>query len=148
MAGRCRVTATAAQRAELNALTRSPNRGEADRARALLWSLDGETGTTIGGRLGVRPDRVRKWRLAFARGGAAALRSRPRTGRPGVRGQRALAAAAALLDAPAPEGVVWTLPRLATAVGRAIEGPPVSAGYLGWLLRRKGASAGAGRATR
>jgi transposase len=117
MAGRCRLTATAAQRAELSALACSPNRGEADRARALLWSLAGEGGAVIGARLGVRADRVRKWRLAFARGGTAALRARPRTGRPGARGRRALAAAAALLDAPAPEGRVWTLPRLALAAG-------------------------------
>jgi transposase len=148
MAGRCRLTATAAQRAELSALTRSPDRGEADRARALLWSLDGEGSAAIGARLGVRADRVRKWRQAFARGGVAALRARRRTGRPGRRGQRALAAAAAVLDAPAPEGMVWTLPRLASAVGRATAEAPLSAGYLGWLLRRKGASAGAGRGTR
>jgi transposase len=147
MAGRCRLTATTEQAAEPRVLARSPNRGEADRARALLWSLEGESSAAIGGRLGVRPDRVRKWRQAFAKGGAAALRSRPRPGRPGARGRRALAAATALLDAPAPEGIVWTLPRLAVAVGREVAAP-VSAGYLGWLLRRKGASAGAGRATR
>lgn len=148
MAGRCQRTATAAPRAELSAPTRSPNRGEADRARALLRSLDGEGSAAIGARLGGRADRVRKWRQAFARGGVAALRARRRTGRPGRRGQRALAAAAAVLDAPAPEGMGWTLPRRASAVGRAIEGPPLAAGYLGWLRRRKGASAGAGRGPR
>jgi transposase len=148
MAGRCRLTATTAQRAELGELARSPDRGEADRARALLWSLDGESGAAIGARLGVRADRVRKWRQAFARGGVAALRARPRTGRPGARGERALAAATALLDAPAPEGVVWTRPRLARAAGRAPEGARISAGHLGWLRRRRGASAGVGRATR
>lgn len=148
MAGRCRLTATAAQRAELGELARSADRGEADRARAILWSLDGESGAAIGARLGVRADRVRKWRQRFSRGGVAALHARPRPGRPGARGARAVAAATALLDAPAPEGVVWTLPRLAAAVGRAPEGAAISAGYLGWLLRRKGASAGAGRGTR
>jgi transposase len=138
-----------AQRAELGELARSPGRGEADRARALLWSLDGEGAAAIGARLGVRADRVRKWRQRFSRGGVAALRARPRPGRPGTRGRgaRALAAATALLDAPAPEGVVWTLPRLAAAVGRAPEGAPISVGHLGWLLRRKGASAGAGHGT-
>jgi hypothetical protein len=145
--GGCRLATTTEQAAELRALARSPHRGEADRARALLWSLAGESSTVIGRRLGVRPDRVRKWRQTFARGGAAALRARPRLGRPGARGHRALAAAAALLDAPAPEGVVWTLPRLAAAVGRDLKEPPLSAGHLGWLLRQKGASAGAGRAT-
>jgi hypothetical protein len=147
MAGRCRLTATLAQRAELGELARSLDRGEADRARALLWSLDGEGAAAIGARLGVRADRVRKGRQRFSRGGVAALHARPRRGRPGTRGARALAAATALLDAPAPEGVVWTLPRLAAAVGRAPEGAPISAGHLGWLLRRKGASAGAGRGT-
>lgn len=148
MAGRCRLTATAAQRTELGALARSADRGEADRARAMLWSLDGESGAAIGARLGVRADRVRKWRQAFARGGVAALRARPRAGRPGARGERALAAATALLDAPAPEGVVWSLPRLAAAAGGATGEAPLSAGHLGWLLRRRGASAGAGRGTR
>lgn len=151
MAGRCRLTATTAQREELDRLTRSAKRGEADRARAILWSLDGETSPAIAARLGVRPDRVRKWRQRFSRGGVAALRARPRPGRPGARGQRALAAATALLDAPplpGPEGgAVWTLPRLAGAVRRATEAP-ISAGYLGWLLRQKGASLGAGRGTR
>jgi hypothetical protein len=45
--------------AKPGALTRSAERGEADRARALLWSLDGESGAAIGARLGVRADRVR-----------------------------------------------------------------------------------------
>ena len=69
-------------RTVLAALLRSPDRGEADRARAILWTLDGQGSRMIAGTLGVRADRVRKWRSAFRAGGAEALRSRPHTTAP------------------------------------------------------------------
>ena len=91
------LVATAAQCAALVVLSRSMARGEADRARAILWTLTGQDGATIGRALGVRADRVRHWRGSFRAGGVDALRSRPHTGRPGDRGASALACAQAIL---------------------------------------------------
>jgi hypothetical protein len=81
----CVLTAEGAERAELERLSRSAVRGEADRARAVLWSLAGETSAAIAARLGVRAEQVRRWRSAVRSGGVAALRSRPRPGRAGRR---------------------------------------------------------------
>src|SRR5436305_8731545 len=69
------LAADEAGRVELERLGRSAARREADRARALLWSLEGETSPTIAARLGVRAEQVRRWRAAFRarRGGGAAL---------------------------------------------------------------------------
>ena len=60
MVGRSRLTVTDEQRAALNDLARSPDRAEADRARALLWSSQGHSGGAIGARLGVQADTVRQ----------------------------------------------------------------------------------------
>ena len=76
MGRRCMLAVDGAPRAELERLSRSAVRGEADRARAVLWSLAGETSAAIAARLGVRAEQVRRWRAAFRSGGAEALRSR------------------------------------------------------------------------
>src|SRR4051794_30297276 len=81
MGRRCVLAVGAAGRAELEQLSRSAVRGEADRARAVLWSLDGETGAAVAARLGVRAEQVRRWRSAVRSGGVLAPRSRPRPGR-------------------------------------------------------------------
>src|SRR4051812_21653321 len=80
MGGRCALAVDADGRAALERLGRSGVRGEADRARAVLWSLDGETSAATAARLGVRAEQVRRWRAAFRAGGAAAPRARPRPG--------------------------------------------------------------------
>jgi transposase len=138
------LVATTAQRAELADLARSAGRGEADRARAVLWTLDGWDSPTIGRALGVRADRVRKWRGLFRAGGTAALRARPHSGRPGRRGEAALACARAILAEPGP--TVWTLPRLRAEILRRAA-VRISPARLSVLLRQKGALPGAGRAT-
>src|SRR3954464_9161837 len=69
-----------AGRAELERLGRSAARREADRARAMLWSLEGETSGVIATRLGIRAEQVRRWRSAVRSGGLAVLRARPRPG--------------------------------------------------------------------
>src|SRR3954466_7277998 len=74
------LAADEAGRAELERLGRSAARREADRARAVLWSLEGETSPTIAARLGVRAEQVRRWRAAFRRGGGAAGARRWRAG--------------------------------------------------------------------
>src|SRR3954471_5786120 len=48
------VAVDKAGRAELEPLCRSAARREADRARAVLWSLDGETSGALAARLDVR----------------------------------------------------------------------------------------------
>ena len=90
MAGKSPVVASAAQRRDLMALSHSRDRGEADRARALLLTLAGWTSPRIAEAFGVREDTVRLWRSAFSQGGVDALRrSGARRGRlrsrPGAR---------------------------------------------------------------
>ena len=68
MAGRSRVTATEEQKAALKALAEGADQAGADRARALLLTLDGWTSARIAQAFGVREDTVRLWRSDFARG--------------------------------------------------------------------------------
>jgi len=141
----CVLTAREAERAELDWLSRSAVRGEADRARAVLWSLDGETSAAIAARLGVRAEQVRRWRAAARSGGVAALRSRPRPGRTPGKREAALAVAREVLGGPTAAGPVWTLARLAREI-EARTGETISPGHLSVVLR-KGATAGADRGT-
>src|SRR6188472_526528 len=145
MGGRCALAVGADGRAALERLGRSGVRGEADRARAVLWSLDGETSAAIAARLGVRAEQVRRWRAAFRAGGAAALRSRPRPGRTPRKREAALAVAREVLGGPITDQPVWTLARLAREI-EARAGETISSGHLSVVLR-KGATAGAGRDT-
>lgn len=141
----CVLMAEAPVRAELERLRRSGVRGEADRARAVLWSLAGETSPSIAARLGVRPEQVRRWRSLFRQGGVAALRSRPRPGRTPRKREAALAVAREVLSGPAADRPLWTLARLAREI-EARSGETISSGHLSVVLR-KGAIAGAGRGT-
>jgi transposase len=145
MGGRCASAVDADGRAALERLSRSAVRGEADRARAVLWSLDGETSAAIAARLGVRAEQVRRWRSAARSGGTAALRSRPRPGRTPRKREAALAVAREVLSGPAADRPVWTLARLAAEVA-ARTGETISPGHLSAVLR-KGATAGAARGT-
>jgi transposase len=145
MDGRGGLAVDEAGRAELERLSRSAARREADRARAVLWSLGDETSTVIATRLGVRAEQVRRWRSAFRRGGAEALRSRPRPGRTPRKREAALAVARDVLAAPLADRPAWTLARLAAEVA-ARTGETISPGHLSVVLR-KGATAGAGRGT-
>src|SRR5437763_13869479 len=74
MAGKSPVTADAEQRSALVALSHSRDRGEADRARAILLTLSGWTSRQIAAAFGVREDTVRFWRSAFITGGIEALK--------------------------------------------------------------------------
>src|SRR5580700_10519149 len=75
MAGKSPVTASDEQRAGLLALADSRDRGEADRARAVLLTLAGWTSSKIAEAFGVREDTVRLWRSDFTAGGVAALKT-------------------------------------------------------------------------
>lgn len=146
MAGRSRVEATAAQVLELRALARSSDRGEADRARAILLSLEGWTSARIGRAFGVGETSVRRWRLGFGRAGVAGLRAHPPPGRTPERGLQALSVAEALLSQPVADRPNWTLPRLTAEIERR-SGVRISTSRLSVLLRKKGAFAGADRDT-
>ena len=104
--GKCTLTASVEDRQALERLARSSDRREADRARSIVWSLEGQSGEMIGRRIGMRADGVRRLRHLFASGGVAALRARPRTGRPGAKGAAALSCATAILSEPGE--TVWT----------------------------------------
>src|ERR687886_672144 len=72
MPGKSTLTADAAEQAALRALSKSEHRGEADRARAILLTLEGRQAVEIAAVLGVHISTVRNWRGYFAHGGAAA----------------------------------------------------------------------------
>ncbi len=73
MAGLSPVTATQEQTTALKVLARGPDRAGTDLARALLLTLKGWTGARIAQAFGVRQDRVRLWRGAFAQGAGPVL---------------------------------------------------------------------------
>src|SRR3954470_9372589 len=72
MPGKSKLTADAVERATLRGLSKSEHRGEADRARAILLTLEGRRAEDIAATLGVHVSTVRNWRGDFAHGGAAA----------------------------------------------------------------------------
>jgi transposase len=143
MAGRSRLTATPAQVLALRELARSAIRGEADRARAILLTLDGWTSVELAQAFGVTAASVRHWRSWFAAGGVEALRATLAPGPSPERGERALAVARELLSGPVENRTNWTLPRLRAEIGRRA-GITLSTSRLGILLREKGGSAGGG----
>jgi hypothetical protein len=79
MPGRSRIDVTPEQREGLRSLAGSSDREEADRARAILLSLEGWTSGRIALAFCVQPDSVRHWRWIFGRDGVSgvSLRRRP-----------------------------------------------------------------------
>src|SRR3954447_21918593 len=77
MPGKSKLTADAAEQATLRALSKSEHRGEADRARAILLTLEGRKAEEIAAVLGVHVSTVRNWRGYFVHGGVAGLQRRP-----------------------------------------------------------------------
>jgi transposase len=146
MAGRSPVVASDEQRCELEALSRSRDRGEADRARAILLTLAGWTSLRIAEAFGVREDTVRLWRSAFMEGGVPALRTSIAPGPAPVKATCALAVAEEVLSGPVADRPNWTLPRLADEIEKR-SGVRISRSRLSVVLRQRGLSAGAGRAT-
>jgi transposase len=98
MAGKSPVTASDEQRAALGVLAGSRDRGEADRARAVLLTLTGWTSSKIAEAFGVREDTVRLWRSDFAAGGVEALRASVAAGPPAVKSATALRVVTPLLQ--------------------------------------------------
>lgn len=146
MAGKSPVTASEEQLTALRALAGSRERGEADRARALLLTLAGWTSAKIAEAFGVREDTVRLWRSDFARGGVEALKASIAAGAPALKAEAALRVAAPLLSAPVADRHNWTLARLIDEIKKR-ESVTISKSRLSVVLRKKGGSAGAGRGT-
>jgi transposase len=146
MAGKSPVTVDEEQRSALIALSRSRDRGEADRARAILLTRSGWTSSQIAEAFGVREDTVRFWRSAFTAGGIEALKKSIAPGSAPVKAERALAVAEEVLSRPVGDRPNWTLPRLADEIERRA-GLRISPSRLSVVLRQKGISAGDGPAT-
>src|SRR4051812_50044267 len=102
MSGQSWIEATADQRAELRGLAGSSDREEADRARAVLLSLDGWTSERIAAAFCVQADSVRHWRWIFGRAGVAGLRA-PRA--PGAGAQKGPAALVGIREPVAAGGI-------------------------------------------
>src|SRR3954469_6286514 len=98
MAGKSPVTADEDQRSALIALSRSRDRGEADRARAIVLILSGWTSGPIAEAFGVHEDPVRFWRSAFMTGGIEALKTSVAPGPAPVKAERALVIAEEVLS--------------------------------------------------
>jgi transposase len=145
MAGKSPVTASEEQRSALQALAVSRDRGEADRARAVLLTLDGWTSPRIAKAFGVREDTVRLWRSDFARGGIEALKASIAAGPTPVKTEAALRVVTPLLEAPVADRPNWTIARLRAEI-EAREGVKIGRSQLSKALRKK-TSAGGGRDT-
>ena len=146
MAGRSPVVASEEQRYGLARLSQSRDRGEADRARAIVLTLSGWTSGQIAEAFGVREDTVRFWRSAFMTGGIEALKTAVAPGPAPVKAERALAVAEEVLSAPVADRPNWTLPRLADEIEKR-SGMRISRSRLSVVLRQRGLSAGDGPAT-
>ena len=146
MAGKSPIMADEEQRQELMALSHSRDRGEADRARAIVLTLSGWTSGEIAQAFGVREDTVRVWRSTFRPGGIEALKTSVAPGPAPVKAERALAVAEEVLSGPVADRPNWTLPRLADEI-ETRAGVRISPSRLSVVLRQKGISAGGGPAT-
>src|SRR3954452_7894985 len=116
MAGKSLLSATEQQRSALVALAGSRDRGEADRARAVLLTLGGWTSPRIAEAFGVRDDTVRFWRSDCAGGGVEALKASVAPGPAPVKRETALRVVTPLLDQPVADRRNWTLPRLCVEI--------------------------------
>jgi transposase len=142
VAGKSRVTAGDQQRNALLTLAHSRDRGEADRARAILLTLSGWTSPRIAEAFSVREDTVRLWRSEFARGGVEALKATVAPGPPPVKTEAALRVVAPLLEAPVADRPNWTIPRLMAEI-EAREGVKIGKSQLSKALRKKTSVGGA-----
>ena len=135
MARLCELEALPWQRRQLKRLARSKDRWEADRARAVLASLERKSSAEIGQMLGVCPAQVRRWRQWFKADGIAGLRAAVRKGREARKAKLALRVVKPLLTGPT-RGV-WTIARLQAAFAQQT-GQTISAEWLRVTLKKRG----------
>src|ERR1700730_1910767 len=136
MAGKSPVVASEEQQAALRTLAVSRDRGEADRARAVLLTLSGWTSPRIAEAFGVREDTVRLWRGDFARGGVDALKARIAPGPKPVKSTVALRVVTPLLEEPVADRKNWTIARLRAEI-EVREAIRISRSQLSKALRKK-----------
>jgi transposase len=135
------IVASDEQRVALAALAGSRDRGEADRARAVLLTLSGWTSPRIGEAFGVREDTVRLWRSDFGRGGVEALKASVAPGPAPVKSAVALRVVTPLLEEPVADRPNWTIARLRAEI-EAREGVSISRSQLSKALRKKSSATG------
>ena len=135
MAAKSSVSATGEQRATLAALAASRDRGEADRARAVLLTLAGPV-RRFAEAFCVHEDTVRLWRSDFAGGGVEALKATVAPGPAPVKSVPALRVAMPLLEEPGADRRNWTIPRLRAEI-EVREGVRISRSQLSKALRKK-----------
>ena len=145
MSGKSRVSASEEQRSGLAVLAGSRDRGEADRARAILLTLSGWTSPHIAEAFGVREDTVRLWRGDFSRDGVAALKASIAPGPAPVKTETALRVVTPLLEEPVANRPNWTIARMRAEIA-AREGVCISRSQLSKALRKKSSVTG-GRGT-
>ena len=141
MAGKSPVRVSEAQGLALQLLAQSADRREADRARAILLTLDGWTSADLAEVFGVREDMVRFWRGAFMREGIDAVRASRATGLPADKTAAVLRVVTPLLEMPVADRPNWTIPRLIAEVGR-VERVTVSRATMSNALRKKASGTG------
>src|SRR5437762_11360633 len=117
MSGQSWIEATADQRDELRGLSGSSDREEADRARAVLLSLDGWTSERIAAAFCVQADSVRHWRWIFGRAGVAGLRARKAPGPEPKKARAALRGSEGLLGPGVSGRADWAVRRLGDEMG-------------------------------
>jgi transposase len=145
MSGRSWIVATPEQCEELLGLSASSDREEADRARAMLLSLEGWTSERIAAAFCARPDSVRHWRWIFGREGVAGLRARKAPGPEPVKARAALTVVEEVLAPGVSDRPNWTLPRLADEIEKRT-GQRISKSRLSVVLRKRSYEATDGRA--
>ena len=123
--------------AALETLALSAQRDEADRARAVLLSLQGWTSGPVARAFGVTPDSARRWRTWFTAEGVDGLRATPRAGAAPVKSEAALRLARDVLSGPVAERPNWTLPRLQAELA-ARSGLSISKAQLSRALKKGG----------
>src|SRR3954447_596206 len=136
MSGKSPISASGDQRATLAILSGSRDRGEADRARAILLTLSGWTSPRIAEAFSVREDTVRLWRSDFSRGGTDALKASVAPGPLPVKSETALRVVAPLLEEPVANRPNWTIARMRAEI-EAREGVRISRSQLSKALRKK-----------
>ena len=136
MSGKSPVTASDDQRSALTALAGSRDRGEADRARAILLTLSGWTSPRIAEAFSVREDTVRLWRSDFSLGGTEVLKASVAPGPAPVKSETALRVVAPLLEEPVANRPNWTIARMRAEI-EAREGVCISRSQLAKALRKK-----------
>jgi transposase len=141
MAGKSSVRASEEQRRALETLAASRERGEADRARALLLTLNGWTSARIAEAFGVHEDTVRLWRSGFMRGGIAALKASVAPGPLPLKTEAALRVITPLLEMPVANRPNWTIPRLMAEI-EARGGVRIGRSQLSKALRKKTSAGG------